>query len=156
VQALYPDTLQLRLALPADVAAARAFFARCLAPGSPGVYNEEFHCPLGVKAAIQRGQMLLALDGQRVVAALRFYPKKSGEVSLYQFAVDPAYRGQHLARALCDAARAGRPMRAFCPADSSFNAYYRAAGWLPAEAPAGLNGWRLADVPGPGEPVEPA
>lgn len=136
--------MKFRLAELPDVDAVRAFFKRSLPRGSDGVYNEEFYCPLGVKAAVQRRQMLLAVDDQqRIVGAARFYPKKNGEFSLYQFAVDPAYRGHRLSCAMLDAVRGGRAMRSMCPPSAAFNAYYRSCGWRLEGVAHDLNQWVL-------------
>lgn len=69
------------------------FFSRHLFQGNDGVTTPEFYCPDGVKAAIRRGQVLIVLNHNRVIAALRFYKRKTkNSVSLYQFAIDPPYR----------------------------------------------------------------
>src|ERR1041384_12413 len=57
----------------------------------------ELGCPKGVQAAIRKGWLLIAVDKERIRAALRFYPRKrDGGISIYQFAVEPSYRGRHL------------------------------------------------------------
>lgn len=135
--------MQYHLATLPDVALVRAFFARNLLRGNDAVYSDEFYCPFGIKAAIQRKQMFLAKEGLVIAAAARFYPKKNGEISLYQFAVEEEFRGQNLARALFDAIRSGHPMRSVCPLASSFNGYYEKTGWLLAGFERGLNQWIL-------------
>lgn len=75
------------------------FFSRHLIRGNDGVSTSEFFCPDGVKAAVRRGQVLLALHDKHVIAALRFYRRKTkNSVSLYQFAIDLPYRGKGLLR----------------------------------------------------------
>jgi len=65
----------------------------------------------------------------RLAGAVRFYPKKNGEFSLYQFAIAPEFRGQGLARPLLDAVRQGQPMRSQYPATLDFNGCYERIGW---------------------------
>ncbi len=132
-----------RLATPSDIEPVRKFFARNLPRGSDAIYNEEFYCPFGVKAAIQRKQMMLAMEGPHIAAAARFYPKKNGEISLYQFAVEEEFRGTNLAKTMFDTLRKGQPVRSLCPAASSFNDYYQCTGWRFDHEERGLNHWLL-------------
>ena len=83
----------------------------------------------GVKAAIRREQMLVALDHNQVVGAIRFYKKKTKEeISLYQFALAEPYRGLGL---LCKMLHTinGAPIYAKCPVQSGFNEYFSKTGW---------------------------
>ena len=133
-----------RLAQRSETQAVRAFFARYLTRDNDAVPNPEFFCPDGIQAAIGRGQMMLACDGEgKIRAAARFYRKRCGEVSLYQFAVASEARGVGLARRLFAAICAGSPMTALCPAASSFNQYFAAAGWKPEPVDEILIRWRM-------------
>ena len=135
---------KFRLAQRSETQAVRAFFARYLTRDNDAVPNPEFFCPDGIQAAIGRGQMMLARSADaQILAAARFYRKRSGEVSLYQFAVAAEARGAGLARRLFAAICAGSPMTALCPAASSFNRYYAASGWKAEPVDETLIRWRL-------------
>jgi hypothetical protein len=134
----------IRLAQRSEIQAVRAFFSHYLTSDNDAVANPEFLCPDGIQAAVLRKQMMLACseDGE-ILAAARFYRKRSGEVSLYQFAVAPDARGAKLSRRLFDAIRAGSPMAAMCPTSSAFNAYYQKTGWKGQPVDALFTRWIL-------------
>lgn len=137
-------TILYRLAQYPDIEPVRAFFRRNITRDNDAAWNEEFFCPLGVKAAIQRKQMFLAVEGRHIAGAVRFYLKKNGEFSVYQFAVEEEFRGGGLARAMFDAVRAGKPMRTLCPAGCGLNAYYEKTGWHLESCDGKLNTWILS------------
>jgi len=116
-----------RLAGPKDAAACVAFFQRYLNPEE--VFSPEFLCPLGVRAAVQRREVIIFLAVNELAAALRFYRRKRSEcISIYQFAVHPTWRGRLLSRLLIDAAPPGTRLSS-CSPRSSLNDYYRNTGW---------------------------
>ena len=52
-----------------------------------GAVSREFLCPFGLKSAVNRGQVVIVVRSEELVAALRFYPRKTSDtVSIYQFA----------------------------------------------------------------------
>jgi len=53
----------------------------------------EFFCPLGLRAAINRKQVIIGLDTSScIISAVRFYPrKKDGVISIYQHAINTNY-----------------------------------------------------------------
>jgi diaminopimelate decarboxylase len=68
------------------------FFNENLDRNNSAVYSEEFLCPLGIKAAIKRKQMIVATVEGQVVGAFRFYRKKTqNKISLYQFAISEVF-----------------------------------------------------------------
>lgn len=138
--------MEFRLAQIEEVGAVRAFFARNLPRGGDAVYTEEFYCPLGIKAAIQRKQLLVGIESRQIAAAVRFYPKKNGEISLYQFAVEPAFRGMRLSRNMFDHLRQGRSMISLCPQTSEFNHYYERTGWQQDGLQGTLKRWVLREI----------
>lgn len=53
----------------------------------------EYFCPYGLKAAIKREQVIVLKDDDKILGALRFYPRKKEKlVSLYQFALSEQVR----------------------------------------------------------------
>lgn len=106
-----------------------ALFKENLDYKSNGIYSEEFLCPLGIKAAIRRKQMIVAINNGKVIGALRFYRKKtSKEISLYQFAISGNFRGQGLLKKMLITIN-DLPIFALCPIESEFNEYYYKSGW---------------------------
>lgn len=106
------------------------FFCAHLSSNNDALYSREFFCPDGVQAAIRRGQMMVAVDKNRIVGAVRFYRRKSGNIiSLYQFAIDVHYRGQGLLKRMF-AVIGDSPFEISCPVDSTFNEYYIKTGWI--------------------------
>ncbi len=68
------------------------FLDKHLSKDDKSVIPEEFLCPFGVRAAIKRKQLIVGLDRQKIISALRFYRrKKDGITSIYQFAINESY-----------------------------------------------------------------
>ncbi|EJV87696.1 GNAT family N-acetyltransferase [Bacillus cereus] len=121
--------MQIALANPAHISEVVSFFNENLERNNSAVYSEEFLCPLGVKAAIKRKQMIVATVEGQVVGAFRFYRKKTqNKISLYQFAISEVYRGQGLLKKMFKTIN-DLPIVALCPTDSDFNEYYYKTGW---------------------------
>ncbi|MEY9973690.1 putative GNAT family acetyltransferase [Lysinibacillus sp. RC46] len=121
--------MQIALANPAHISEVVSFFNENLERNNSAVYSEEFLCPLGVKAAIRRKQMIVATVEGQVVGAFRFYRKKTqNKISLYQFAISEVYRGQGLLKKMFKTIN-DLPIVALCPTDSDFNEYYYKTGW---------------------------
>ncbi|MFJ6211156.1 GNAT family N-acetyltransferase [Lysinibacillus sp. NPDC092081] len=121
--------MQIALANPAHISEVVSFFNENLERNNSAVYSEEFLCPLGVKAAIRRKQMIVATVEGQVVGAFRFYRKRTqNKISLYQFAISEVYRGQGLLKKMFKTIN-DLPIVALCPTDSDFNEYYYKTGW---------------------------
>ena len=106
-----------------------SFFNENLDSNHSAVYSEEFVCPLGIKAAIRRNQMIVATVEGQVVGAFRFYRKKTqNKISLYQFAIRGDYRGQGLLKKMLKPIN-DLPIMILCPMNSDFNDYFRKTGW---------------------------
>ncbi|MFD2168585.1 GNAT family N-acetyltransferase [Tumebacillus lipolyticus] len=119
----------------------RFFATHVRAEEHPGI-SPEFLCPDGVRAAVQRRQLLLAIEDDQIIGALRFFPKKNGRVSVYQFAVAERYRGNDLLqKMLTEIACQG--FDALCPASSALNGYFDHKGWQLTEAGKRGNRWTL-------------
>ncbi|QOV12600.1 GNAT family N-acetyltransferase [Viridibacillus arvi] len=121
--------MQIALANPTYISEVVYFFNENLDRNNSAVYSEEFLCPLGIKAAIRRKQMIVATVEGQVVGAFRFYRKKTqNKISLYQFAISEVYRGQGLLKKMLNTIN-DLPIVALCPTESNFNAYYYKSGW---------------------------
>jgi diaminopimelate decarboxylase len=109
------------------------FFENNLKRENEALYSEEFFCPFGVKAAVGGGQIMLAIDGEEIVGAVRFYPRKRDKIiSLYQFAVDEKYRGQKIMnlifKAILEKEKGFQFLEALSPIKISFNSFYKKTG----------------------------
>ena len=121
--------MKIQLACTDQICSVQSFFQKHLVREMEGIYSDEFVCPLGVRAAVHRQQMLVAVVNDEIVGAMRFYPKKTvRKVSLYQFAIDERFRGRGVLQQML--AQCGdAPMYALCPVESSFNTFYEKAGF---------------------------
>ncbi|MDV2884769.1 N-acetyltransferase [Alkalihalophilus pseudofirmus] len=122
--------MEIALANLSHVSEVITFFNENLDTNNSAVYSKKFLCPLGMKAAIRRNQMMIATDQGQVVGAFRFYRKKTQkQISLYQFAISESHRGQCL---LIDMLKTinDLPILVSCPTSSNFNEYYYKAGWV--------------------------
>ncbi|MGF9975271.1 GNAT family N-acetyltransferase [Viridibacillus arvi] len=121
--------MQIALANPTHISEVVYFFKENLDRNNSAVYSEEFLCPLGIKAAIRRKQMIVATVEGQVVGAFRFYRKKTQDkISLYQFAISEVYRGQGLLKKMLNTIN-DLPIVVLCPTESNFNEYYYKSGW---------------------------
>lgn len=113
-----------------EIWAVTAFFEQHIDPQMDGIWSQEFCCPRGIKAAIQREQMIIAKNDLTIVGALRYYVRKSdGVASLYQFAVAPAWRGKGVMHQMLQTIPA-KVIHARCHTGVRFNGYYRKTGWI--------------------------
>ncbi|HAM79505.1 GNAT family N-acetyltransferase [Ornithinibacillus bavariensis] len=137
------NALDIKLAVQSNTNEVLAFFDENIDMDSGTIYNREFVCPDGVKAAIRRNQMLIAIKDDNLVGALRFYKKKTdNSVSLYQFAICKTHRNRGLLKDMLSYINAG-PVRATCPKHSSINHYFRKTGWTLYETKGELNSWEF-------------
>lgn len=135
--------MQIALANPNHIPEVVSFFNENLDSNNSAVYSEEFLCPLGIKAAIRRNQMIVATVEGQVVGAFRFYRRKTqNKVSLYQFAISEIYRGQGLLKKMLETIN-DLPIISLCPTDSNLNYYYDKSGWLLQEQSEEFNVWIL-------------
>ncbi|XEC97476.1 GNAT family N-acetyltransferase [Paenibacillus tarimensis] len=120
-----------------------AFFEIYLFPDNDALYSPEFLCTDGVKAAIRRREVLIAIADNRIIGAIRFYRKKKQNiVSLYQFAIAEGYRGQGLLKQMLKAINE-ISIEVLCPISSSFNNYYHKTGWKLLQNSEKFNRWNL-------------
>jgi len=139
-------SVSVLFATPIHGPAVVQFFARFADAIRESTVSEETLCPSGMRAAVARREMLIATDGERIVAAARIYrQKKSASISLYQFAVDEQYRGR---RVLHDLLRLALPkeVRAICCKSSPIESYFRKTGWCRTESNANRSVWLLSST----------
>ena len=121
--------MTIQLARTDQIPSVQSFFQKHIAREMEGIYSDEFVCPLGVRAAVRRQQMLVAVVNDEIVGAMRFYPKKTvRKVSLYQFAIDERFRGLGVLQKFFDH-YGDVPIHALCPVESSFNTFYEKSGF---------------------------
>jgi len=122
--------MEIRLADINDTEQVRLFFSKYLSTENDALYSDEFFCPDGVMAAIKRGQMIITIEDNKIIGAVRFYRKKKiQQISLYQFAIDSNFRGKDLLMEMLEKLR-DTDIVVLCPRKSSFNEYYRRTGWM--------------------------
>ncbi len=137
--------MQIALANPTHISEVLSFFNENLDRNNSAVYSEEFFCPLGIKAAIRRKQMIVATVEGQVVGAFRFYRKKTqNKISLYQFAISEIYRGQGLLKKMLKTIN-DLPIISLCPSDSDLNDYYFKSGWYLQNQNEEFNVWVFND-----------
>lgn len=121
------------------------FFSENLDQNNKAVYNREFFCPLGLRAAINRKQMAVLLINDRIIAAARFYPRKrDNTISLYQFAVRENFRNQKLMNRLFTLF-GSTPIETLCPLNIQFNRYYEKCGWRLIKSDDDFNYWQFVN-----------
>ena len=135
--------MQITTANPAHIADLITFFNEHLDSNNSAIYSEEFLCPLGIKAAVNRKQMIVAVVDGQLVGAFRFYRKKTqNKISLYQFALREDYRGKSLLKKMLQTIN-DVPIVALCPFDSEFNYYFIKTGWKQQRQIDEFNVWDL-------------
>ena len=135
--------MNIRLAREHDIEIVECFFKDHLHPDNQAVYSGEFLCPSGVRAAIKRRQVIVAEDGELIVAALRFYLRKRDKTaSLYQCAIKEGFRRRGLLRMMLQLIGETKVI-SLCPQDIPFNDYYRKTGWTLLKSDATFNYWEF-------------
>lgn len=138
--------MDIRLATSSDIENVCSFFSKYIVKGNDALHSDEFLCMFGVKAAIGRNQVIIAIEDSEIVGAVRFYRKKQiSETSLYQFAIDSKYRGKSLLLKLLEQIR-DRDIVVLCPKESKFNSYYEKTGWKILKEIGECNQWCLTKV----------
>ena len=145
---LYPytmrnESLSIQVAKPDQTKVIISFFESHLRVDDPAIYSEEFLCRSGVIAAVRRKNVIIASVRDKIVGACRFYRKKNGDVSLYQFAIKKEYRGQRLLLRMLEIL-GNIQVNVKCPSGIGFNDYYNKTGWSLERTSGLLNHWVLA------------
>lgn len=119
------------------------FFEHYLDKNNEAITGREFFCPFGVKAAIKWKQVIIILDNQKIIAAIRFYPRKRDDiVSVYQFAIDENNRGNNLLKKML-LTTGYNEFEVLCPLKSPFNEYYKKTNWVLKKKYENYNYWSL-------------
>jgi predicted N-acetyltransferase YhbS len=133
----------IRLATEKERGQVIALFGRYSGEIGENTVSEEFLCPYGARAAIERNQMIVAIESGDIVAAVRFYPRKrDGVVSVYQFVVDKEYRGGGLVKKMLRET-GHSTFEAVCPSSSSIIGYYKKTGWVLEKGEENKQRWNL-------------
>lgn len=118
------------------------FFEKHLKNNS-NIYNLEFLCPLGIKSAIYRNQIIIALEKDQIIGALRYYKRKTkNKISLYQFAIEQKYQGKNLIKKMLKLTKA-QNIESMCLKNKSLNNYYKKTGWKLDKTDEKFNYWIL-------------
>lgn len=105
------------------------FHEKFLSSNNINLYSPEFSCPIGLRAAVNKKEVVVALANENIVGMFRFYlTKRHGHASLYQFAVDDNYRGTGLLKRMLSLISTVDIVYR-CPNDSSLNGYFLKLDW---------------------------
>jgi diaminopimelate decarboxylase len=121
--------IEIKICEPDRFENLRLFHERYLSPNNKNLYSAEFSCPIGLRAAVKRKEVIIALEGINIVGMARFYlTKRHGHASLYQFAIDEHYRGTGLLKRMLSLISAFNIV-CRCPLDLSLNSYFSKLDW---------------------------
>ncbi|MBL8027164.1 MAG: GNAT family N-acetyltransferase, partial [Fibrobacteres bacterium] len=122
---------QLRISI-CDIADAEKvveFQAEHLSESETTHCSREFFCPIGLRFAIKRKQVIVVHENDKIVAMTRFYiTKRYGHASLYQFAIAKSHRGKGLLLKMLDIIDT-RKIVFKCFIESSLNEYFLKTNW---------------------------
>ena len=120
-----------------------SFFDNNLDKDNKALHSREFLCPFGVRAAIKKEWVVIGIDKDEIISAVRFYPRKTDEmVSVYQFAVDEMYRGGKLVQKMLKLTGFNK-FEFKCLKGINFNNYYKKIGASINKEDAEYNRWVL-------------
>ena len=140
---LTPAVIAYRVAVPNDVTPVTHFFHEHRKAISESAVGPEFLCSMGIHAAIRRGEMVVASSGAKIVGAVRIYRRKTVQrISVYQFAVQEAYRGLGIFKNLL-AFCGDNIFEVKCRKDSLINEYFHSTGWVGVSCEGNESTWRL-------------
>ena len=138
--------MRIVLATNRDAENVLSFFEKYIKKECDALPSEEFLCPFGIKAAIQRQQVLVCSVDDQIMGALRFYPRKRDQiVSVYQFAIHKKYREQKILQNMLHATGYSF-FEVECPISSMMNDYYKKTGWILKQQKSGSNYWTFSLV----------
>jgi len=135
--------LKLKIAEKIETKKVQEFFEKHLDKNNPWITNEEFLCPFGIEWAINRKQIVILKNEEKIVWALRFYPrKKDNIVSVYQFALDKDFRWRWLIKKMLEKTWY-KVFEVNCALNSNFNDYYKKNWWKLEKNDRKFNYWRF-------------
>jgi len=119
------------------------FFKKHLNKNIDAITSKEFFCHLGLKGAIKRKQVIICIFHNKIIGAIRFYPRKTDNiVSVYQFAVAINHRGKKLFQQML-IMTGYKIFEVLCPLKSEFNNYYKKTKWVLKKQNTKYNYWIL-------------
>jgi len=123
------DVINFRLALSEDNELIQLFFSKYLSINNKAIYNGEFLCPDGLRFAIKKGNVIVAVIDKEIIGALRFYRRKrDNKISLYQFAISADYKGFGILKKMLSKLKSNEII-VKCPINLLFNDYFTKTGW---------------------------
>jgi len=123
------DNISIRFAKDEDLENIKSFFGLHLFKDNKAIYNEEFLCPFGLKHAVIKKNVIIAVSGNGIVGALRFYSNKRNKItSLYQFAIESKFRRIGLLKKMLGLLK-NTEFIVKCPKGLNFNDYFLKTGW---------------------------
>ncbi len=135
--------LILKIAEKNEIKKVQDFFWKYLDKNNSWIVNEEFLCPFWVEWAINREQIAILKDNEKIIWALRFYPRKRDSiVSVYQFALEEKFRWKWLTKKMLQKTWY-KIFEANCFLVSDFNEYYKKTGWILEKFDKKFNYWRI-------------
>jgi len=135
--------LKLKIAEKIETKKVQEFFEKHLDKNNPWITNEEFLCPFGIEWAINRKQIVILKNEEKIVGALRFYPRKRDNiVSVYQFALDEKFRWRWLIKKILEKTWY-KSFEVNCFINSSFNEYYEKSWCKLDSSDEKFNYWRF-------------
>jgi len=139
--------MQILLAQPFQTKQVQNFFKKYLDKNSPWITNEEFLCPFWVSANIKKWQVMIIQYEEKILGALRFYPRKREKiVSVYQFALDECIRWKWFIKKNLEQISKKTWYNIFesnCFLDDSFNNYYKKTWWILKKSDEKINYWEI-------------
>jgi len=124
------DQLKISISDIADTEQIVEFQAEHLSEADIKHCSREFFCPVGLRFAIKRKQVIVVHEKDKIVAMARFYiTKRYGHASLYQFAIAKSHRGKGLLLKMLDIINTGKIVYK-CLLESSLNEYFLKTNWI--------------------------
>jgi hypothetical protein len=122
------NNISIHLAQQNDVQTVVTFFEQHINKESDRIYSEEFLCPYWVTWAINKKQIIIAKNDNKIIWALRFYQqKRKNIVSLYQFAILNNWRSKNILKKMLQSINC-QTIESRCHINTKFNDYYKKTG----------------------------
>jgi predicted GNAT family acetyltransferase len=139
------DNFVLSIATKTSIFPIVSFCGRLLSSDNAALYSSEFLCSQGLRSAVLKGLVIVATHNYNIVGVLRFYPnRRKSQISVYQFVVDEAFRGQGVVYAMLGFLHEqyNGEIICKCPKGLAFNNYFDKTGWTITEEYNAYNYWK--------------
>jgi len=138
--------LLLKIADNNEINDIQNFFASYLNEKNSWIFSLEYLCPYWIKWAILRKQVIILKKNNKIVWALRFYPRKKEDiVSLYQFALSEEIRWKKLIKLMLKKTWYNI-FETNCGISSNFNNYYKKTWWKLSKINKKCNIWKFVNI----------